>query len=635
MDTERSVERAGISRRALVAAGLGVVGLGTAGPLAFALTTWSNADNTFPQGTVVDGVDVAGLTPEQAVAALDDRWATYLASPVVFDLNGRLWRPTAADIGLRVDYIGALRAAHLGRPTGGLARRIARPDEAAVGVPPPVATYDPERLRTYLSNVAAAFDQPAIDARVDVSPSGAIRLHPGQSGRVVDIESAVRVVGDPSIPSEPGRVVRLGFRADEPRLATARAEEAAERLNRLVSGPLHLMHGARGWILQPSELREAVRIEVADDAFVTGLELTRFNDLFQSIDATLSADPSETVFEYDEASDRVTAFKPGNSGQRVDRPGLETAILEGAARTDDRRVEVPLILLNREYDLAANPLGIKDLLATGSSIYRGSPDYRDHNIAVGAAKLDGQVVRPGETFSFNERIGPLTLAAGWVEGSIIIEDKTERGIGGGICQLSTTLFRAALSAGLPIEERWPHLYRVRYYEMGDVPIGVDATVFIPGVDLKFGNNFDHPVMLRTRIDPRLSTLDFEIWGVDDGRTVELVDHKLINWTDPPPDQGIVNHTEEPDFEDQVEWSKKGVQAQITRVIRRPQSDQARSTFRSSYVAWPNRFVVGIDVAKARFARAYNEWFEENPEEAARWGVGRVPGVPSEKDAPFG
>ena len=212
MDTERSVERAGISRRALVAAGLGVVGLGTAGPLAFALTTWSNADNTFPPGTVVDGVDVAGLTPEQAVAALDDRWATYLASPVVFDLNGRLWRPTAADIGLRVDYIGALRAAHLGRPTGGLARRIARPDEADVGVPPPVATYDSERLRTYLSNVAAAFDQPAIDARVDVSPSGAIRLHPGQSGRVVDIESAVRVVGDPSIPSEPGRVVRLGFR---------------------------------------------------------------------------------------------------------------------------------------------------------------------------------------------------------------------------------------------------------------------------------------------------------------------------------------------------------------------------------------------------------------------------------------
>ena len=248
---------------------------------------------------------------------------------------------------------------------------------------------------------------------------------------------------------------------------------------------------------------------------------------------------------------------------------------------------------------------------------------------MGVAKLDGQVLRPGETFSFNERIGPMNVAAGWVEGSIIIADKTERGIGGGICQISTTLFRAVLNAGLPIEERWPHLYRVRYYEMGDFPIGIDATIFIPGVDLKFGNDFDHPVMLRTRIDPRLAILEFEIWGVDDGRNVELVDHKLINWADPPPDEGIVDPEEDPDYEDQAEWSKKGVQAEITRVIRRSQNDETRSTFRSSYVAWPNRFIVGIDVAKARFPRAYNEWFDENPEEAARWGVGRLPGVRSE------
>ena len=80
---------------------------------------------------------------------------------------------------------------------------------------------------------------------------------------------------------------------------------------------------------------------------------------------------------------------------------------------------------------------------------------------------------------------------------------------------------------------------------------------------------------------------------------------------------------------------RGAAKTITRVIRRPPDAQTRSTFRSNYVAWPNRFVVGIDVAKARFARAYNEWFEENPEEAARWGVGRVPGVPSEKDDPLG
>ena len=99
-----------------------------------------------------------------------------------------------------------------------------------------------------------------------------------------------------------------------------------------------------------------------------------------------------------------------------------------------------MIILNQEFDVAFNQLGIKDLLATGSSIYKGSPEYRDHNIAVGAAKLDGMVLRPGQTFSFNERIGRFSLGEGWMEGSVIIRDETEQGVGGGICQVSTTLF---------------------------------------------------------------------------------------------------------------------------------------------------------------------------------------------------
>ena len=364
-------------------------------------------------------------------------------------------------------------------------------------------------------------------------------------------------------------------------------------------------------------------------------EFTRFNELFQRIEATLTAEPRKNVFEFDSDRDRVTAFEPGNPGQLLDRSELERQIDEVARREGNRRLEIPLIILNQEFDVAFNQLGIKDLLATGSSIYKGSPEYRDHNIAVGAAKLDGMVLRPGQTFSFNERIGRFSLGEGWMEGSVIIRDETEQGVGGGICQVSTTLFRAVLAAGLPIEERWPHLYRVRYYEMGPSPIGTDATIFSPGVDLKFSNDLDGPIMIRSRLDRKLSTLDFEIWGVSDGRVVTIGPPRLTKWKDPPKDQGTVDSEEPPDFEKQIEFAKRGVKAELNRVIVWPDGRRKSSVFLSNYVAWPNRFVVGIDEAKLRFPSAYNKWFDENPELASRWGVKRVAGIPADPDDPSG
>ena len=192
-----------------------------------------------------------------------------------------------------------------------------------------------------------------------------------------------------------------------------------------------------------------------------------------------------------------------------------------------------------------------------------------------------------------------------------------------------------IDAGLEVVERWPHLYRVRYYEMGAAPIGIDATVFSPGIDLKFRNDTKDPIMLRARLDEPTSTLAFEIWGVSDGRRSDIVGHRLWDWEDPPPDEGVVDAEEDPDFEEQVEWAKRGVQASFSRVITWPNGSEKKSSFRSSFVPWPNRYVVGIDEAKARFPSSYNKWFDENPAAAARWGVSRVLGVPSDPDHPAG
>ena len=621
-----------MNRRTLLFAGLG--GAVAAAPAAFVATLLASRSDHLPAGATVGGVDIGGLSPEDAVKRLEATWRPFLDSPAVFRLDGRVWRPSGADIGLRADFRAPLREIFASQEAGGVLDRMAAAPTTA-NPTTPVVTYDRETARRYLQALSAGFDQPSADAALQLRNDGRVSLTPGQVGRVVDVEQALLDLEAGLARRAVSHVVDLRYRQDEPAVSTSDAEAALETVRRLIGAPVWLMHGTGGWTLEPAQLQGALVIERADAGFTPSIEITRFNDLFLKIEDTLTAEPRRGVFDFDEAQDRVLAYQPGHPGQRLDRPALERAILEAVQRPGERRVEVPLILLNKEFDTTTNALGIKDLLGVGSSIYKGSPEYRDHNIAVGAAKLDGMVVRPGETFSFNERIGDFTKAEGWVEGSVIVEDRTERGIGGGICQVSTTLFRAALAAGLPIEERWPHLYRVRYYEMGATPFGYDATIFSPGIDLKFTNDYAHPIMLRVLIDRRLAMLDFEIWGAADGRHVTLSKPRLWDWEDPPPDEGIVNAEEEPDFEDQVEYAKRGVKAAITRTVVLAGGETRTGSFHSRYEAWPNRFVVGIDEARARFPAAFNKWVDANQEEAARWGANKVPGVPADPDAPSG
>ena len=553
---------------------------------------------------------------------------------MVFRLDGRVWQPSGIDIGLRADFRTPLREIMASRATGGVLDRMTGLP-SAMNPTTPIVSYDRDAARLFLQSLAAGFDQPSVDAALRLRDDGRVSLTPSQPGRVVNVEQALAGLEVGLAQRAVGHVVDLGYRHDEPALSTPDAEAALETVRRMIGQPIWLLHGTEGWLIEPERLLDALVLDRGDTGYAPRIEITRFNDLFLRIEDTLSAEPQHGVFEYDEKQDRVLAFQPGHPGQRLDRPALERAILDASRQPDERRVDVPVILLNKEFDTFANPLGIKDLLGVGLSIYKGSPEYRDHNIAVGAAKLDGMIVRPGETFSFNERIGAFTQAEGWMEGSVIVQDRTEQGIGGGICQVSTTLFRAALAAGLPIEERWPHLYRVRYYEMGGSPIGYDSTIFSPGIDFKFKNDFENPIMLRALIDRRLATLDFEIWGAADGRTVTLTQPRLWDWEAPPPDEGIVNSEEAPDFEEQVEFAKEGVKAEITRTVVLADGSTRAGSFVSNYKAWPNRYVVGIDEAREKFPVTFNKWVDENQEEAARWGTTKVPGVPSDPDAPAG
>lgn len=160
-------------------------------------------------------------------------------------------------------------------------------------------------------------------------------------------------------------------------------------------------------------------------------------------------------------------------------------------------------------------LGIDTLLATGTSDFTGSPTNRRHNISVGSSKFNGVVIPKDEEFSFLTTLGPVDKSTGYLPELVIKEDKTIPEYGGGICQVSTTCFRAAVNAGLRATERQNHAYSVQYYS----PQGTDATVYIPRPDLKFLNDTPAPVLIQTKIVGNILT--FEFFGKSDGRYVNL------------------------------------------------------------------------------------------------------------------
>lgn len=229
------------------------------------------------------------------------------------------------------------------------------------------------------------------------------------------------------------------------------------------------------------------------------------------------------------------------------------------------------------------------LIATGVSTYYHSSPERRTNVAIAADKIDGSVVGPDEVFSFLSSLGSITPANGFVGGLIISGGRTVDGLGGGVCQVSTTTFRAMYQAGLPVVERNQHSYRVGYYEP---QVGFEAAVYDPGVDLKFKNDTGGTIMLKTTNYPRASKLVIEVWGtVKPQRSVAVSNAVILSRTAHPAPKYVVNNKLRPGQMNQVDWAQDGYNLYITRTIKDAggtRSDRT-STF---YKPWQAVYEVG-------------------------------------------
>jgi len=262
------------------------------------------------------------------------------------------------------------------------------------------------------------------------------------------------------------------------------------------------------------------------------------DQFIDSLSETINIPVENALFQFTKG--KVVAFKPSKAGRTVNEKTLKeqfTSSLYTAVQTNTKQIVLPVPIDTVEPMVTTkqtNLFGIKELIGKGYSEFPGSIPGRIHNIALAASKLNGVLIPPGTTFSFNDTMGDISAATGYQSAYIIKDGRTVMGDGGGVCQVSTTMFRAALNAGLPIVERHAHSYRVHYYEDDGSKAGLDATVFNPTEDLRFTNDTPAYILIQTKIDTANVNLAFEFYGATDGRKAEILNHTVGGIVPPPP-----------------------------------------------------------------------------------------------------
>lgn len=296
-------------------------------------------------------------------------------------------------------------------------------------------------------------------------------------------------------------------------------------------------------------------------------------------------------------NNRVATFKVEENGVVINSVDLlidiEKKIADWQTKPKNETVVLTDKILKPEITLAkSNDLGIEELVAVGKSNYAGSHEERIHNVSLATSRFNGVLIPKDGIISFNDIVGDISQGTGFVQAYVIKGGKTVLGDGGGVCQVSTTLFRAALNAGLPILERTAHAYRVGYYE-NDAKPGFDATVYGPTVDLKIKNNTPGSLLIQTEVDHTTGNVFFRFYGKRDGRQVYISPGTLTD-VSPPPDP---IHQDDPTLKKgvvkQVDFAAWGGKAAFSYKVSSPDPNIAfEKTFYSNFRPWQAVYLVG-------------------------------------------
>ncbi len=535
--------------------------------------------NKIHGGVTIEGQSVSGLTQDAAVAKIDQYLAENQDKTITLTGSGKTWQTKPSDLGTKVDVATAVTTA----------MDITRQNNFIVDMTSKLKLYfsgqdvklqgsvDSAALDTFIAQIATALDKPAVNAGLTIRGS-TVAAVPEKEGLIVD-QAALKETLMETLLSLHATDITIPMIKDDPDIVSSDNTAAMAQARTMVSAPMTLTWGEKSWTFTPEEIASYIVFTSSETDGsakpAPSLSAEKMTAKLQEIGTQTTATPADATFKI--VNKKVTVI-PGVEGVVLDVSKTTEALTTAALKTTERTAEVQGTKQEPEVTTAeAEAMGITDLLGEYTTKYAGV-ENRSINVALTVKYLlkDGKLyLKPGEEFSFKNVVGPRTPERGFKKApgivpGIVLEDV----YGGGICQVSTTLFNTVLLSGLKVTERRNHSLYIDHY-----PKGRDATVTDDGPDFKFVNNTDHYIWVTGKSNGITTTL--QIWGTSDGRKVSLEVSKWYGvWG--PYTSTTLDPTLRTGLTLIMDKGQTAKMCMLTRTITWPGGKKAKDQFESNY-----------------------------------------------------
>ena len=562
-------------------------------------------ENAIFPGVSVNGTDLSGLTVGQAVVKLNNGGLTYPKQGQIFFTDGdSRWAFNPGQLGYTFEPISAVEQAfRVGRGQGLLADLSGQflAMRSGVNIDPSVV-YDQRVTYAMLQEIARQIDKPMMEAAITLDGTD-VKVSQGQVGRKVDIPATLKKL-EPLFLTQTSGTVPLVIEETAPVImdVQATADLAQSILSQdFTIQPADPNFGAGPWVIKARDLASLLQLERNTDTGTAGyrLSLNRQSLLnyLGSIAPSLLVEPVNARMYFNDERREIEVIQNAVVGKSLN---LEQSVDQIIQQLQAGQHEATLVMQDLQPevrdDSTAASLGITELIHEESSYFYGSSPDRLQNIRTAAASFYGVMVAPGEVFSMAKYLTDISLENGYAEAIIIVGDQSVRGVGGGVCQVSTTLFRTAFFAGFPIVERYPHAYRVSYYEQDENGwvntnyAGLDATVYVPVVDFKFRNDTPYWILMETYATDY--SLTWKFYSTSDGRSVDWTTTGITNVTQPPEPIYREDPTLPTGTIKQVDWAVNGASVSVQRTVYKDGAVYFTDTINTTYVPWPDGYNYG-------------------------------------------
>jgi len=418
--------------------------------------------------------------------------------------------------------------------------------------------------------------------------SGEITIIPSVSGYVIDEDllknELISVISGKNSIKVPLTLIEPAFR-------TINAEESLEKAKILLNVDILLKYDLTTYKIDGEDFVTWVAIYKNLDAYKIEPNGDKYLTFFEKISKSIDREVKNPILKIE--GDRVTEFVPPTDGRKLDSVETLAKITQAVnnLKNDEKSVSLDLVVrVTKPEDFENNQYGIREFLARGVSDFSGSSSGRIHNIKLASSRINGSLVAPGEEFSFNRRLGDISRANGYQSAYVIENGKTVLGDGGGVCQVSTTAFRAALFAGLEITARSPHAYRVGYYEKLGFKPGLDAAIYYPNLDFRFKNNTSKHILISAYVVG--TRLTFDIYGTSDERQVTISEPVVTNIKPAPEPRYQDDPTLPRGTTKQVDFAASGATSKFSQTVVQGGETIINKQFTSVFRPWQAVFLVG-------------------------------------------